>query len=64
MTILIESLIFDKIYVQNEKAIAMQSKSKILEFLKTNKISLEKNYHIQKIGLFGSYARCYSNETN
>ena len=35
----------------------MQSKNKILEFLKANKDFLEKNYHIKKIGLFGSYAR-------
>ena len=35
----------------------MHSKNEILEFLKTHKDALEKNYHIQKIGLFGSYAR-------
>jgi predicted nucleotidyltransferase len=35
----------------------MQSKSEILEFLKRHKKDLENTYHIQKIGLFGSYAR-------
>ena len=35
----------------------VQSKNKILEFLKANKEKKKKNYHIKKIGLFGSYAR-------
>jgi len=35
----------------------MNSKEEVLEFLKANKTLLEDTYHIQKIGLFGSFAR-------
>lgn len=35
----------------------MLNKSEILEFLKENKTLLFEDYHITKIGVFGSYAR-------
>lgn len=35
----------------------MLSKIEILKFLKENKAFLFENYHITKIGIFGSYAR-------
>ncbi|MGB9596679.1 MAG: nucleotidyltransferase family protein [Candidatus Poribacteria bacterium] len=35
----------------------MQNESLILSFLKENKETFEREFHITKIGLFGSYAR-------
>jgi len=35
----------------------MSTKEEILQFLKNNKSSLRENFHLTKIGLFGSFAR-------
>ena len=35
----------------------MNTKEEILQFLKSNKNSLRENFHLSKIGLFGSFAR-------
>lgn len=35
----------------------MDSKTEILDFLHSHKLYLKENYHITKIGLFGSFAR-------
>jgi predicted nucleotidyltransferase len=35
----------------------MNTKSEIIDFLKTNKSFLQERYHLSKIGLFGSFAR-------
>lgn len=35
----------------------MYTQAQVLDFLKTNKPHLQKQYGIQKIGLFGSYAK-------
>jgi uncharacterized protein len=36
----------------------MKTRDQILDFLSQNKKLFRDNYHIEKIGLFGSYARC------
>jgi hypothetical protein len=41
----------------NRKEINMPDKKQILEFIAQNRELLAREYHIQKIGLFGSYAR-------
>lgn len=35
----------------------MLSRIEIINYLRKNKAEFEKNYHIKKIGLFGSFAR-------
>ena len=35
----------------------MQNESSVLSFLKENKDIFKKEFHVSKIGLFGSYAR-------
>ena len=35
----------------------METREDILDFLKTNREFLRKQFHIEKIGLFGSFAR-------
>jgi len=35
----------------------MNSKEEILEFLDKNYVTITKNYHLTKLGIFGSFAR-------
>ena len=35
----------------------MYTQQKILQFLRSNKEYLQKNFHLTKIGIFGSYAK-------
>ncbi len=40
----------------------MENDSQILSFLRENKDMFRREYHISKLGLFGSYARGDANE--
>ncbi len=42
----------------------MLSKKEILEFLKMNQKLLKKEFHLKKIGLFGSFVRKEQNENS
>lgn len=42
----------------------MLTKEEILNYLKTYKTSKKDEYHIKRIGLFGSYARDEANESS
>ncbi|MCD4712086.1 MAG: nucleotidyltransferase family protein [Clostridiales bacterium] len=42
----------------------MKSKDQIIDFLSESKSQLQKEFHITKIGLFGSYARDEQNENS